>query len=404
VKNRDFIFVSLNPWYTPLSSTSKHVALELAKQNRVLYVNPPLDRKTILTRGEDPLLEYHLKVIKGAGEELVEIAPGLWNYYPRTVLESVNWIPNTKIFSHFNRVNNKRFAASIRHAIEKLGFSDFILMNDKDLFRSFYLKELLGPEIYLYYDRDYILSVDYWKKHGASLEPKLAGKSDLIVTHSDHLMELLLPYNKNIYNVGSGIDISLFDAGKTYEKPDELKPSEGPVLGYVGALSALRLDQEALLKIAAGRPGWNLVFVGPEDEVFRESPLHHMQNVIFCGRKKLAEIPGYIAHMDVCLNPQVINEITIGNYPLKIDEYLAMGKPVVATRTRGMKLFEPYSYLAEPYGDYVSFIERALAEKDDEGKRAERIAFARSHSWGNILDNIYRAIENTMKLKNGHSS
>lgn len=404
MKNRDFIFVSLNPWYTPLSSTSKHVALELAKQNRVLYVNPPLDRKTILTRKDDPLLAYHLDVVKGKGEELVEIKPGLWNYYPATVIESVNWVPSTKVFSYLNWRNNKKFASSIRHATDKLGFSDFILMNDKDLFRSFYLKELLQPEIYLYYDRDYILSVDYWKKHGASLEPKLAKKSDLIVTHSDYLMELMLPYNKNIYNVGSGIDISLFDADRAYDKPEELKQLRGPVLGYVGALSALRLDQDALITIARERPEWNLVFVGPEDDAFKNSALHEMKNVIFCGRKKLAEIPGYIAHMDVCLNPQIINEITIGNYPLKIDEYLAMGKPVVATRTRGMKLFEPYTYLAEPHGDYVSLIEQALAEKNDEEKRKKNVAFARSHSWENILNNIYGAIERTMKLKNGHSS
>src|SRR5690606_18841203 len=114
----------------------------------------PLDRKTILTRKDDPLLAYHLDVVKGKGEELVEIKPGLWNYYPATVIESVNWVPSTKVFSYLNWRNNKKFASSIRHATDKLGFSDFILMNDKDLFRSFYLKELLQPEIYLYYDRD----------------------------------------------------------------------------------------------------------------------------------------------------------------------------------------------------------------------------------------------------------
>lgn len=301
-------------------------------------------------------------------------------------------------------MNNKRFAFSIDRAVKRLGFSDFILMNDKDLFRSFYLKELLKPRLYLYYDRDYILSVDYWKKHGGELEPKLAAKSDLIVTHSDHLMELMLPYNKNIYNVGSGIDLSLFDVTRKYDKPEELRSLEGPLLGYVGALSALRLDEEALIKIAIERPQWNLVFVGPEDNIFRRSRLHRLSNVTFCGRKPISEIPAFIANMDVCLNPQVINEITIGNYPLKIDEYLAMGRPVVATKTKGMRLFEPYTYLAEPGGDYISLVEEALSEADNEKERQKRIAFAQSHSWENILKNIYTALENTMKLKNGYSS
>jgi glycosyltransferase involved in cell wall biosynthesis len=400
MKDRDFIIISLNPWYTPLSSTSKHVARELAKQNRVLYVNPPLDRKTLITRRKDPGLKRHLDVIRGMEESIVQIAPNLWNYYPGTVLESVNWIPNTKVFSWFNRINNKRIAASILSATKQLGFSDFIIINDKDLFRGYYLKELLRPQVYLYYDRDYILGVDYWRKHGATLEPELARKSDLVVTHSDHLMSLLKPYNPNIYNVGSGIDIDMFDVQKRYSIPEELKGLKTPVIGYVGALTSVRLDEEAFVRIAQQRPGWTMVLVGPEDDVFKNSTLHQMNNVIFCGRKDLKDIPAYINAMDVCLNPQVINDITIGNYPLKIDEYLAMGKPVVATQTIGMLPFEGYVYLAEPGGDYVALIEKAL-QTEEAKERQRRVTFARSHSWENILDNIYGAIENTITLRYG---
>jgi glycosyltransferase involved in cell wall biosynthesis len=341
-----------------------------------------------------------MEVIRGKEKNLVEIAPNLWNYFPEAVLESVNWIPSTKVFSWFNHINNRRLAASIRSATRQLGFSEFILINDKDLFRGYYLKELLRPEVYLYYDRDYILGVDYWRKHGAALEPRLAGKSDLIVTHSDYLMSLLKPFNDNIYNVGSGIDIDMFDAGRAYQVPAEMTSMKSPVIGYVGALTSVRLDVEALIRIARERPQWTMVLVCPEDEVFRQSELHGMDNVLFCGRKKLAEIPAYIHAMDVCVNPQVINDITIGNYPLKIDEYLAMGKPVVATSTIGMRPFVDHVYLGEPGGDYTALIERALQE-DSEAATQRRIGFARTHSWENILKNIYDAIENTMTAQHG---
>lgn len=400
MKNRDFIIISLNPWYTPLSSTSKHVAKELAKQNRVLYVNPPLDRRTVMSRKEDPVLQNHLSIIKGEGDDLVKIADNLWNYYPRTVLESVNWIPSTKVFSWFNHINNKRLAASISSAVKVLGFSDYILINDKDLFRGYFLKELLHPKIYLYYDRDYILGVDYWRKHGATLEPLLAKKSDLVVSHSDHLISLLKPFNPNIYNVGSGIDIDMFDAAEEYAVPEELSSLKSPLIGYVGALTSVRLDVEAFLKIAKSRPDWTMVLVGPEDDVFKQSELHQMQNVIFCGRKNIREIPAYIQAMDVCLNLQVINDITIGNYPLKIDEYLALGKPVVATRTIGMKPFINEVYMTEEGGDYAGLIEQALHENNAE-KIRRRISLAEKHSWKNVLENIYQAIEKTMLLKNG---
>ncbi|MGH2643609.1 MAG: glycosyltransferase [Chitinophagaceae bacterium] len=400
MKNRDFIMVSLNPWYTPLSSTSKQVAKELAKQNRVLYVNPPLDRNTMIKRKTDPVLQKHLEVVKGNGRELVEIQRNLWNYYPRVLLESVNWIPSTRVFSWFNHLNNKRLAGSIRSAIKTLGFSDYILINDKDLFRGFYLKELLHPKIYLYYDRDYILGVNYWRKHGATLEPMLAKKSDLVVSHSDHLISLLKPYNENIYNVGSGIDIDIFNASKNYPVPEELGSLKKPIIGYVGALTSVRLDVGAHVKIAKEKPDWTMVLVGPEDDVFRQSEVHQMKNVIFCGRKIMSEVPSYIQAMNVCLNLQVINDITIGNYPLKIDEYLALGKPVVATKTAGMKPFENKVYMTEEGGDYISLIERAFQE-DNEDKIKKRISLAKSHSWENVLGNIYQAIEKTIKLKNG---
>ena len=54
-----------------------------------------------------------------------------------------------------------------------------------------------------------------------------------------------------------------------------------------------------------------------------------------------------IPHIRKNLNPQLLNEVTIGNYPRKIDEYLAMGKPTVATKTEGMSVFADYTYLAE---------------------------------------------------------
>jgi glycosyltransferase involved in cell wall biosynthesis len=83
--------------------------------------------------------------------------------------------------------------------------------------------------------------------------------------------------------------------------------------------------------------------------------------------------------------------MTIGNYPRKIDEYLAMGKPTLATPTRAMEVFKDHVYLAEGSTGYEKAIEQALIE-DDETKQAERIEFAQSHSWENSVNQIYEAI------------
>ncbi|MEI8006821.1 MAG: hypothetical protein WCI48_11490 [Bacteroidota bacterium] len=95
---------------------------------------------------------------------------------------------------------------------------------------------------------------------------------------------------------------------------------------------------------------------------------------------------------DVAINPQLVNPLTDTNYPLKIDEYLSMGKPIVATKTRFMNYFGDSVYLAGTREEYVSLIETAIRENSP-GKEKLRIDLARSHSWENFIGKIYKQIE-----------
>ena len=117
-----------------------------------------------------------------------------------------------------------------------------------------------------------------------------------------------------------------------------------------------------------------------------------MANVHFLGRKPLDQLPSFVNSFDVCINPQLINPVTIGNYPLKVDEYLAMGKPVVATATKTMELFKDHTYLATQPGDYPALVQRALNE-NNEFTRKKRIAFAREHTWENCLEAIGKVVQ-----------
>lgn len=110
------------------------------------------------------------------------------------------------------------------------------------------------------------------------------------------------------------------------------------------------------------------------------------------------ELPAYIAAYDVCINPQMVNEITDGNYPLKIDEYLAMGKPTVATSTHTMRnIFAGHTHLAINPEEWLAAIDRAVAEADDEELAKQRIAFAETHSWGHSVKKIYDIIDKFLK-------
>ncbi len=391
IKNRDIVVVSQQPWDTDIGSTCKNIAAEFSRNNRVLYVNNALDRRAWLKERAEPKVQKRIAVIRGKEKGVVNIQPNLWNLYPNCIAESINWIKIRSVFDRLNKRNNRLFARSIQDAINELGFKNVILFNDNDIFRPFYLKDFLKPDISVYLFRDVMLGVDYWKFHGKDLEPALIAKSDVCVTNTEYIARYCRQFNPESYRVGQGCNLDMFRIPEHKVVPIDMADIPGPVIGYVGALVSLRLDVEILAHIATERPDWSLVLVGPEDGVFRDSRLHHIKNVYFLGTKRPDELPAYINMFDVCLNPQVVNETTIGNYPLKIDEYLALGKPVVATKTEGMSIFADDTYLAETKEEYVTLIERAMRE-DNAGIAKERRIVALSHSWENMVKAIYRVI------------
>jgi glycosyltransferase involved in cell wall biosynthesis len=388
--NRDIVIVGQQPWDEGIGSNCRNIALEFSRHNRVLYVNSPLNRGTLLREKNEPWVQKRIAVIKGRENGLIPIQENLWNLFPDCVIESINKVKIKGLFNQLNKRNNKMFARSIQHAMSELGFKNIILFNDNDIFRSFYLKDLLKPDVSIYYSRDYMLADGYWKYHGKHLEPRLIAKSDLCVANSPYLANYCKQYNPRSFYVGQGCELTIFRNIQD-PIPQEVAALKRPVIGYTGVLQTNRLDIQLLEYIASQRPTWSIALVGPEDEDFRASKLHNMPNVHFLGPKKPSELPAYINAFDVCLNPQLVNEVTIGNYPRKIDEYLAMGKPIVATTTEAMSIFAGHTYLAKTYEEYIVLIEKALKE-DGGDLQQKRKDFAALHTWENSVKEIYKAI------------
>ena len=362
IRNRDIIITGLQPWDIEIGSNCKNIALEFSKHNRVLYINAPLDFITAYKERHNPKVRKRLDIINGKEDGLVKISDNLWNFYPGKNVFPLNQLSNNTLFDFLNKINNKRFAGQIETAIKRLGFSNYILFNDSDMFRSFYLKELLKPECYIYYTRDNLLAVKYWQSQGVRIEPLHMAKADLVVSNSNFLARLASKYNKESHFVGQGCDITAFKTNSDLILPGDIASIRYPVIGYIGALKALRLDISVLEHIATTKKDWNIVLVGPEDEEFRKSNLHNLANVHFLGPKNENELPSYLKAFDVAINPQILNEVTVGNYPRKIDEYLAMGKPTVATRTEAMEYFSDFVSLAEDKDEWVEAID-SRAEK-----------------------------------------
>lgn len=395
MEGQDFVIVGQQPWDTEIGSNCKNIAIEISKTNRVLYINSPLDRITLYRDKKNPKTKLRLDVIKGKANGLIEVQDNLWNLYPDCMVESINWIPVTAIFNLINHFNNKKLSQSILKAIKKLGFKNFILFNDNEMFKGYFLNDFLKPKASVYYSRDYMIGVDYWKKHGEIIEPKLIAKNTLCVANSTFLADYCRKYNPNSFYIGQGCDLEIFFRKKIQLEILGLESIKRPIIGYVGALQSIRLDKDIIAHIALTKPEWTIVLVGQEDDIFKASELHDFNNIIFTGNKPINILPDFINAFDVCINPQLVNMVTIGNYPRKIDEYLAIGKPVVATATKAMETFSDFVYLAENKQQYVTMIEQALDENSDQLEDNRR-NFALKHTWENSVKDLYNAIEHTL--------
>ncbi len=377
--------MSLQNWGESLGSNSYNLAIEFARNNRVLYVNRAPDRisqiKSILKVGN--------KV--GYGQSISNPMKNIFVLHTKTILESINRLPHFA-FIHMNRFNGKKLSAEIKDAIHELDFNSIILFIDNDFFRGLHLKEYLRPSRFIYYIRDNLRTHPYFNKHGQFCEDTIAQKADLVVANSGYLANILKPLNHNSHDVGQGCDFSLFP-DRLAEKPDDFPTNAKPIIGYIGNIVSYRLDLEILEKICKKRNDLNWLFIGPRDQNFEFSPINHLENVYFLGIKKEEELWKYIQHIDVCINPQRINGMTVGNYPRKIDEYLYSGKPVVATKTPFMEYFSNEVYLFSNGEEFDQQLNKALNEKFDKNLIEKRKTVAQEHTWSNCVSKIYSHIK-----------
>lgn len=400
ITGRDVLVVGLQPWDIAIGSNCKNVATELSKHNnRILYVNRALDRATLIRDKQDPKTQTRLRSLNKQEDDIKEMRPGFWTLDPRTVLESVNGIPFNWLFNLLNKTNNKRFANEIRQALRRLGFKNVLLFIDNEFYRGLYLQELLQPDVTdcIYYSRDNLATHPYFVRHGKRLEPKLIAKSTMVVTNSDYLEDYGRKYNAHTYNILQGCDFERFFPSKPFERPASMAHIKGPIVGYMGVLTVARLDIKILEHIALQRPQWSVVLVGPQDSAFQKSRLHKIPNIYFLPNVTEAEVPQYIQFFDVCINPQLVNGMTIGNYPRKLDEYMVLGKPVVVTETLAMELFANYIYQCKTPEDYVINIDKALAEPQDGVLAESRKQFALTHDW---YTSMSKMSQHFFKLKN----
>jgi len=173
-----------------------------------------------------------------------------------------------------------------------------------------------------------------------------------------------------------------------------MPPGAPVVIGFTGATLLKRTDYDLLLTLAAQRPAWRFELVGPTQWPRR---LPRPPNLDCLGPQPYAALPELMSRHGVCIIPyRAAGELSY-IHPKKLFEYLAAGKPVVAT---GMPALRPYEGLVKIGRTPVEFlrkIEECLAENADPDRAAalveERRALARKHTWRGLVAGMVAVVE-----------
>jgi len=161
-------------------------------------------------------------------------------------------------------------------------------------------------------------------------ERKLLNRADIVFTGGFSLYEAKRHQHHNVHPFPSGVDLAHFrPARQRLPDPSDQRDIPRPRLGFYGVIDE-RLDISLVAEIAAARPDWQVVLVGPVVKIDPAS-LPQAANIHYLGGKQYRDLPAYLANWDVALMPFARNDATRFISPTKTPEYLAGGKPVVST-------------------------------------------------------------------------
>jgi glycosyltransferase involved in cell wall biosynthesis len=166
----------------------------------------------------------------------------------------------------------------------------------------------------------------------------------------------------------------------------------GTIYRFSGLDQVIR-DWKNLLAV---HPRAKLVIVGAgEDQARLESMAS--ENVVFTGMQPYSRLPEFIRSSGVCINPFELNGITEKILPTKLFQYLACGKPVVATKLPGTVPFlagEEDGVIYTETADTVRVLTELLSDRDRCKRLGERgITAARKYDWTEIARQMASLLE-----------
>jgi len=384
LKDHDIVCLAGCEWDFTWQPTQE-VMLRLAQAgNRVLYVEPTGTRRIRLADWRRVLARIWTKV---AGVRHSDVLPSTMTIYAPLVIP----LPHSRLSRLVNRwIVTRGVRRWLGRAIgsQDVLWAYFPSPLNADLFRT----AGFGVRVY-----QVMSSAEAVRQHRGIMEANttMLRRSDVIFANSRRLMEQAKRLNTQAHLFRAGVDLELFQQAEEINSttPSDLNGVQGPLVGYIGALHQW-VDVDLLLRVAQAMPDCQFVLVGPL--VCEIGELRTLPNVHWLGQKSHNEIPRYVRQFDACVIPYRQDAYTETSYPAKLNEYLALGKPVVATPLPELvdynREYGEILYLAADAPAFVSVLRQALTTTSLTMRERYRQA-AQDNSWAAMVEKMAGLVE-----------
>ena len=372
--------LSRAPWHTSWWVSRQHLMTRLARRGwSIVYSTGPMNAPWASP------LKFLSAGWHGSFKKIKEIDQG-----ELLVDQAGRWPSNWTGLPYFDRMTLQHYAHHLMHAPISSTTTKRIVFVCHPAFWPLVVG--LNPDRIVYYIHDAYLQVPGAPKHWRSYSEQIASRANLIISVAENMARDLCGRQANSPRLlPHGVDFEMIVKGETESCPLDLARIPHPRLGYTGRVNN-KTDLKTLTLIAQRRPTWHWVIIGKVERCLPTQRgylkiLQNLKNVHFLGVRDREHIPAYFAHMDVNTILYRLDEdgYWLRTFPTKLFEYLAAGRPVVASALENIL---PYSSVLAPVqtpDEWVEAIERAI-HLGGPGTSAARRAIAQQNTWEERVD------------------
>ncbi len=352
---------SFPAWDTPYVKSTLELITRMAATHRVIFLDYPYTWKDYFSNPHTP----KQNLLKGEARK-IETEFGPIEVYNSAPMIPTQWINQPSLFDSLMKANAWLIKSTIKQILKTVNPSETQVVNAFNPIFGWYTRKFWKGLPVSYYAYDEMSSTPWAGKWGKVYEEKFIATVDKVIVSSEGLKKKFDPLHSHVSCVKNGVNLSLFTSDPIHKAKKKL--------GYVGAFDQ-RIDLDLLEKVALEYPDYLVEILGP---VKIQSSLP--QNVIFLGSCPQDQIKDFVRDWSVCLIPFLKTPFTQSIYPLKINEYLALGKPVVTTDFANLSDFKGIVRIAKDEEGFIKGIHREK-RADNRLKMNKRIDFASKNSW-----------------------